>query len=318
MSTTNTVLTNYSGKVAQGYLTRALKSGDTIGQGLVSFKTGLKEKGITLRRIEVDNLIKDATCEFDPTGDVRLDFKRLTGKKLEVNLEICKDDFEGAWEAEDMGDSAHDDVPKEYIAALLKYIAGKIAEANDRLMWRGVAGPGAYDGILTKLAADTDLPAGNKITGTTVTKANVADEIDKVVEAIPDAVYNLDSDLVIAIASNVGRAYMRALAGFGSNGEGGAGYQNMGFVGRKPLDYGGIPMFMVGGLPSNTMVAYKIENMAFGTGVIADWTKIKVLDMSDVTGDDTFRIIMKFYAGVEYGFPEEIVVYGLNNVPAES
>lgn len=311
MPTTNTVVSNYVGGVAQDYLTRALKSGDTLGQRLVTVNTGLKEKGIAMRRIDVDNLIQDSTCEFTPGGDVDLDSRQLTGKKLEVNLEICKDDFEGAWEAEDMGASASDNASQPYLRALLTYIAGKIGEANDRLMWQGTATAGSYDGFLNKLANDGDLPAAQNITGSTITADNVAEEIGKVVDAIPDAVFNLDSDLIISISSDIGRKYMRALAGFGASGLGGAGYQNMGFVGRKPLDFEGIPMYMVGGLPAETMVSYKVENLHFGTGVLNDWTRVRVLDMSDTLGDDTWRLIMKMYAGVQYGFVEEIVAYNL-------
>jgi hypothetical protein len=315
MSTTNNVTTNYVGKVAQGYLTRALKSGDTLDQNLVAVKTGLKEKGITMRRIDASSLLQDATCAFTPSGQLDLDFRVLTGKKLEVNLEPCWDDFEGAWEAEDMGESAHDNVSAPYREAILKFIAGKIGEANDSLIWTGEDTTNEYEGFLQKLAGDSDLPANQNITGTTITASNVAAEIGKVVDAIPDAVFNLDSDLVIVCSSDIGRKYMRALAGFGSSGEGGAGYMNMGFVGRKPLDFEGIPMFIVGGLPTGTMLAYKVENLAFGTGALADWTRVKVLDMRDVTGDDTMRIIMKMYAGVQYGFVDEIVAY---NLPAAS
>lgn len=312
MPTTNNVDTDYVGKVAQGYLTRAFKSGDTLGQNLVNPFFGLKEKGITMRRLDVDNLIQDSTCVFTPSGDITLDFKKLIGKKLEVNLEYCFDEFEGAWEAEDMGDSANDNVSEAYRRELLTVIAAFVGEANDKNIWQGLAAnSGEMEGFLQRLADDPDLPAGQNITGITITKDNVAEEIGKVVDAIPDAVYNLDSDLVIAASSDITRKYMRALAGFGANGTGGAGYQNMGFVGRKPLDFEGIPMFQVGGLPLGTMVAYKISNFGFGTGVLADWTRVRTIDMRNVNGDDTLRLIMKMYAGTQVAYANEAVGYNL-------
>jgi hypothetical protein len=314
MATANNIVTSYTGKEAEGYLTRALKAGDTLGQNLVTVRTGIKEKGVPLRRLDVDDLIQDSTCDFDPQSEVSLDERRLLVKKLQVNLQLCKEDFEGSWEAEDMGDSAFTSMPAPYLRELLIYIAGKIAEANDRLMWQGTATAKSYLGFLQKMAADTAIPAGQKITGSAITAATVATELGKVVDAIPDAVFNLDSDLVIVASSDIGRKYMRALAGFGASGLGGSGYQSMGFVGRKPLDFEGIPMFLVGGLPTSTMLAYKIENLYFGTGVLNNWTEIKVLDMSDILGDQNFRIIMRFYAGVEYGFSEEIVTYNLPEI----
>jgi hypothetical protein len=232
-------------------------------------------------------------------------------------LELCKEDFEGAWEAEQMGDSATSDVPAEYMQNLLLYIAGKVAEANDALIWQGQDDTDEYLGYLQKMADDSGIPSGQKITGTTVTGANAAVEIAKVADAIPNAVYNLDSDLVLVCSINIGRAYQRALAGFGTSGLGAAGFENMGFVGRKPMNFEGLPMFMVGGLPANTMLAYKVENLRFGTGLLNDWTSVKVLDMDDILGSQTFRIIQRFFAGVEYGFSQEIVAYNLP-APTES
>lgn len=311
MATTNTLTTSYTGKKAEGYITRALKAGDTLGQGVVTLREGLKENGVPLRRLDATGLIKNSTCEFTPAGAVSLDERRLTVKKLQVNLELCKEDFEGAWEAEEMGDSAHTNAPAEYVKVLLEYVAGKVAEENDRLMWQGLDAADEYEGFLYKLANDGDLPAGQNITGAAITAANVAAEIGKLVDAIPDQIFNLDSDLVIVASSDITRKYMRALAGFGASGQGGAGYQNMGFVGQKPLDFEGIPMFGIGGLPTGTMLAYRVENMVFGTGLVGDWSEVKVLDMAETLGSQTWRTIMRFYGGVQYGFSQEIIAYNL-------
>jgi len=311
MPTTNTIVTSYTGKVAQGYITRALKSGDTLGQNIITVKPGLKEKGLPIRRLDVSGLIKTSTCEFDPQATVTLNERRLLGKKLQVNLELCKEDFEGGWEAEEMGDSAFTTAPAEYVAALLTLIAEKVAEANDRLIWQGENIADEYLGLLRQMQLDANIPAAQKIVGTPITAANVATELGKVADAIPDAIYNLDSDLVLAVSSDIARKYMRSLAGFGASGLGGAGYQNMGFVGRKPLDFEGIPMYSVGGLPAGTMAAYKVENVMFGTGLIKDYTAVKVVDMEPTTLSQTFRIAMRFYGGTNYGFSEEIVAYNL-------
>lgn len=310
MATTNTVVANYTGKVAQDYLLKALKAGDTLAQDLVTVRPGLKEKGINLRRIDVDNLFQDDSCTFSPTGDVDLDFRTLTAKKLKVNLLICKSDFEGSWEAEDMGDSAFDNMPQAYVNALMIHIAGKAAEFNDKTMWNGTDTAGSYEGFFTKLGADSDLPAAQNIASTTITAANVFAEMQKVQDVIPDEVYSFSGDLVWLIAPNVARAWMSALSGYGAEGQGGAGYMNAGFIGEKELNFNGVPMYMVRGLEANQMIAYKKDNLNFGTGLLADWTNVKVLDMSDVLGDDTLRFIMKLYAGVQYGFAEEVVVYG--------
>lgn len=307
------VVTNYVGKKAQGYFLKSFKTGDTLGNNVITIKSGLKEKGITMRTLDANGFIKSATCKFESAGDIDLGFRKLNGKKLQINLEVCYDQLEGAWEAEDMGDSANDNVPKEYIKELLKLIAAKTGEKVDKLIWTGQDVDDEFIGILTHLAGDEAFPAENQIAGTTITPANVAAEIGKVADAIPDEVYSNDGDLVIVASSDITRAYMRSLAGFGANGQGGSGYQAQGFVGKKPLDFEGIPLIKVGGLPKGTMVAYKIENVAFGTGLIADWTNMRVIDMK-IIGDDLARIIGKFYGGTQYAYSSEIIVYNLPEV----
>lgn len=316
MSTTQNIVADYTGKKAQGYMTRSFQSGDTIGQGIIRFEEGLKEKGINLRTINVEDLIKDGTCKFNADGTVDLDFVKLTGKKLQINLEICLDDLEGSWEAEDMGDSANDSLPSPYIQELLTVIAAKVGERIDQLIWQGKDEANEFLGILEQLAADADLPANQNIPLVSggIDATNVAAEIGKVTDAIPDAVYSNEGDLVLAASSSITRRYMRALAGFGANGQGGAGYQAMGFVGTKPLDFEGIPMYKVGGMPKDTMVAYKVENVAFGTGLLSDFTNLRVIDMN-VVGDNTLRVIGKFFAGTKYVYANEIVAY---NLPATS
>lgn len=304
------IVTNYVGEKAQGYFLKSFKSGDTIGNGIITVKEKLKVAGLTMRTLDADDFIKAATCKFESSGDIDMNFRKLIGKKLQINLEICYDQLEATWEAQDMGAGADDNVPKEYIKELLKVIAGKTGEAVDKMIWVGQDVADEFVGILTHLANDTDFPSANKITGVTITPANVAEQIGKVADAIPDSVYSNDGDLVIAASSDITRAYMRSLGGFGAGGQGGSGYMAQGFVGKKPLDFEGIPIVKVGGLPKGTMVAYKVENVAFGTGLIADWTNMRVIDMK-IVGDDLARIIGKFYGGTQYAYSEEIVVYNL-------
>lgn len=310
MPTTNNVTSNYVGKLDPGYITRALLASDTLDQNLVRVIPGLKLEGITMRRLDSDELFQNDSCTFTPTGTVDLDFRKLVGKKLKINLEICYNDFEAAWEAEQMGDSAHDNVPQEYQTALLIHIAEKAAEKNEKNIWNGVDGPGTFEGFLTKLSNDGLVPADQNIEGTTLTAANIFDEIKKMDAVIPEELDEFGPDFFYVISKRAAKLYMQALSGFGANGTGGAGYMNAGFVGQKELNFLGTPMYVARGLTANQMIAYERDNLAFGTGILADWSEVKTIDMRNVTGDDTLRVIMKVYAGVQYGWPEEVVMYG--------
>ncbi len=310
MATTNNVTSNYVGKLDPGYILKALVSADTLDQNLVKVYTGLKEQGITMRRLDSSSIFQDDSCTFSPTGTVDLDFRKLTAKKLKVNLEICFSDFEAAWEAEQMGDSAFDNVPNEYVSALMLHVAEKAAEKNEETIWNGTDTAGSFEGFLTKLSNDGLVPAGQNIAGTTLTAANIFAEIGKMDAVIPESVDEFGPDFFYVISKKAAKLYMTAQAGFGTGGQGGAGYMNEGFVGRKELNYLGTPMYVARGLTANQMIAYERDNLAFGTGLIPDWSEVKTIDMRDVNGDDTLRVIMKLYAGVQYGWPDEIVMYG--------
>lgn len=311
MATTYNVTTSYTGKYAGEIISAAFKGADTLEQGLITIKENVKSD-LVVKTLSTDDLVKDATCDFDPTTTVTVDERKLTVEKFQVNLQLCKDDFEADWLEDEMGSSAHNDrgLPQSFQVAMLEYILSKVAEKNDKNIWHGDEdNAGEFDGVLTLWNDSATKPAGQNIEGEPITPTNVAAEIGELVDAIPANVLDYGSDLQIVVSSNIARAYTRALAGFGSNGQGGSGYQNQGFVGEKPLNFDGIPMYIIGGLNSNTMVAYKTENIWFGTGVMSDWNEIKIKDMSEVDLSQNVRFSARFYAGVQYGIEDELTVY---------
>ena len=70
-----------------------------------------------------------------------------------------------------------------------------------------------------------------------------------------------------------------------------------------------IKINMVNGLASNKMVAAQKSNLYFGTGLLSDANEVKLLDMGDLDGSQNVRVIMRFTAGVQYGFGSEVVYY---------
>jgi hypothetical protein len=210
-----------------------------------------------------------------------------------------------------MGYSAFDNLPSSFQDYLISYVASKVAQKNEQNIWAGADGEGSFDGFSTLLAADAALPAAQQIAGTTVTAANVIDELGKVVDQIPSALYGRD-DLFIYVSQNIFRAYKRALGGFQANGVGAAGVGSQGNnQDINILYFDGVKIFMANGLAANTAVATTKDNLQFGTGLLSDHQEVKVLDMADLDGSQNVRIIMRFTAGVQYGVVEDIVTYGI-------
>ena len=78
---------------------------------------------------------------------------------------------------------------------------------------------------------------------------------------------------------------------------------------KAPLFFDGIPVYRVEGLDANYMVAYEKENLWFGTGVLNDSNEVRVVDTSEILGDQNVRFIARWTSGVQYGIGAECVLY---------
>ena len=307
MATTTSITTTYAGEFAGKYIGAALLSGVTLDKGMIEIKPNVKYKEV-IKRVQSDDIVKDASCDFSATSTLTLDEKILQPEEFQVNLQLCKKDFRSDWEAVQMGYSVYDNLPPSFSDFLIAHVAEKVSQRIETNIWAGTnATAGQFDGFTTLFAADATV---NDVTGTTVTAANVIDELGKVADAIPSALYGKE-DLAIYVPQNVARAYVRALGGFGTSGLGANGVDNKGtmWYGQGDLYFDGIKINMVNGLGSNKMVAAQKSNLFFGTGLMSDSNEVRVLDMGDLDGSQNVRVIMRFTAGIQYGFGSEIVYY---------
>jgi hypothetical protein len=306
MATTTNVTTTYAGEFALPYLQAALLNPSTIRNGGVTVKPNVKFKQV-LKKVAMSDLIKDGSCDFTPTGTVTLTENILQPEEFQVNFTLCKTDFRDDWEALAMGLSAHDHLPPNLADFIIAKTAAEVATANETIIWQGATGTaGEYDGFLARFAADGTVV---DVVGTTVTAANVIEEMGKVIDAIPAAIYGKE-DLFIYVPQNVYRAYVRALGGFGASGLGANGFEGRGnnqVLGDLAFD--GVKIFLAEGLPSNKMVAAQASNLFFGTSLMSDWNEVKVLDMADLDGSQNVRFVMRYTANVNYAYGSEVVYY---------
>jgi len=301
------ITTTYAGEFAGKYISAALLSADTIEGGGITVKPNVKYKEV-IKTLSTNALVKDAACDFADQSTVTLAERVLQPEEFQVNLELCKKDFHNDWEAVQMGYSAFDSLPPSFADFLIGHIAAKVAQKTEENIWQGVtANAGEFDGFETLLAADASVI---DVTGTTVTAANVITEMGKVVDAIPTAVYGKE-DLYIYASSNVARAYIRALGGFGASGLGAAGLNNEGttWYNGGDLAFDGVKIFVCSGMSDNTMIAAQKSNLFFGTGLLSDHNEVKLLDMSDLDGSMNVRVVMRFTAAVQHGIGADIVLY---------
>ena len=306
MATTTSITTTYAGEFAGKYIAAALLSAATIENGGITVKPNVKKSEV-LKKIATGDLIADGSCDFTATSSVTLTERILTPKEFQVNLELCKTPFRADWDAISMGYSAFDTLPPDFASFLVAHVAEKVATKIENNIWQGADGTeGEFDGLVALATADATVV---DVVGTSINSGNVIDELGKVVDAIPAALYG-SADLKIYVAQNVYRAYVRALGGFasagvGANGVGGQGTNQA--LGNVMFD--GVNVFVANGLANNYIVAAQKSNLYFGTGILNDTNEVKVLDMADLDGSQNVRVILRFTATVQYGIGSEIVLY---------
>lgn len=297
MATSVSVSTSYAGEFAGKYIASALLSATTLEQGLVEIKPNVKFKEV-VKKMSINDIVKNASCDFDPTSTIALTERVLQPESFQVNLQLCKKDFRNDWEAISMGYSSFDNLPASFSDFLIAQVAAKVAQKTEQTIWSGVnANAGEFDGFTTLFAADSDVI---DVAGTTITASNVVAELEKVLDAVPSALYGSEN-LIMYVPQNVARAYMRALSA--------NNYKFESYVGEKPMDFQGVRLAMVNGLASNKIVAAESTNLFFGTGLMSDHQEVRVIDTAETLGDDNVRIVMRYTAGVQYGLGAEVVYY---------
>ena len=321
--------TSYTGEFAGQYIAAALLSAKTLDNKYVTIHPNVKFREV-IQKIAVTGIVKNASCDFSTNGAVTLTEAILQPKELQVNLELCKQQFVQSWESLQLGYSAFDTVPKNFNDYLISYIGGIVAQATEISIWQGNSGSnGEFKGfeiqLSSSVAANTTIvsgaitvstgviPAfsgstligGNPISGS-ITSANVLSKMDLIVNAIPDTVYGKE-DVLMYVSTNVAKAYQQALAGgaIGAN-----GWNNQMNVGEKPFNFNGVEIVLCPGMSANKVVVAQKSNMHFGTGLLSDYNEIRVLDMANLDGSQNYRIIMRYTADTVFGIGQDIVYYG--------
>lgn len=304
----------YAGEAASGYIAAALLSARTLDNKYVTIMPNVKYKSV-IQKLDVSGIVQDASCDFVTSGSVAISERVLTPKELQVNLELCKQEFVDSWEALSLGFSAFDEIPKNFNDFLISYVGGKVAEATETAIWQGTTANGSFPGFQTALSASIAAggagavlaaKSGSVIISGSITSANVLSVMNSVLETVPDTVYGKE-DLLIYVPTNVAKAYQQALAGgaVGAN-----GWNNQLNVGEKPFNFNGVEIVLCPGMTASKIVAAQKSNLFFGTGLLSDANEVRVLDMANIDGSQNYRIIMRYTAGTQFGIGQDIVYYG--------
>jgi len=297
MATTTSITTTYAGEKASGFISAALLSAPTLDKGGITIKPNVKFKSV-MQKLAVGDIIANASCDFTATSTVTLTERYLQPEDFQVNLELCKKDFESDWLSIEQGFSSFDELPSSFASYLIGHVAAKVAAKMEVNIWNGANGTaGEFDGIVALADADADVI---DVTETGATDAsNIIARLGNVVDAVPSTIYG-NEGLAIYISQADARSYVRAQAALG--------YKDLYHVGQTEMDFEGVKLFVANGLNSGQMIAAEKENLFFGTGLQNDMNEVKLIDLADIDGSQNVRVIMRFSAGVNYAIGSEIVL----------
>ena len=317
LATAVVVNSTYAGQFAGEYIAAALLSASTIDDGGLTIKANIAFKEV-IKKLVTGSLVTTAGCDFVPNSSVTLTERILEPKELQVNLQLCKYDFVEDWESQSMGFGLGQTLPPKFSDFMIAHVAAEVAQNTEFCIWQGdtaAATNNSFNGfekLIATAAAAGDIPAAQQVAavGGGLLAANIIDELSKVVDAIPAALYGKE-DLFLYIGSKAAKLYVQALGGFGANGLGANGVANMGtqWWNNGSLTVNGVKIFVSPGLSDNTMYAAQRSNLYFGTGLLNSTNEVKTLDMGDLDGSNNVRMVMRFTSGVQFGIGADIVSY---------
>ena len=307
LSTTTSITTTYEGQFAGKYLAAALLSAPTLEQGGVTILPNVAYKQV-MQKVATGDIVSNATCDFTPSSTITLTERVLTTEEFQVNLQLCKADLAQSWQSAEMGYSSFKTLPKSFSDFLIAHVAAKVAAKIETTIWNGTnATAGEFAGFRTLLLADATVI---DVTSTAITAANVIEEMGKVVDAIPAALYG-NEGLRLYVSQAIAKAYVRALGGFGASGLGANGTNQQGtqWYTNGSLSFDGIPIFMANGMTATDMIATTVDNLYFGCGLETDKALVKIIDLADIDGSQNVRVIMRYNGAVQHGIGSDVVLY---------
>jgi len=288
------ITTTYVGESRGSIITSAILGGNTLKGEYISILDGIKYKEV-IKKMTATGLIANATCNFTDAGTLTLTEAYLYPKEFQINKQECIKDFYPNWSAGMRTGRWNSEIPFQDVIA--QFYADLISNAIETEIW---AGTGA---VVTGLSGLTVLAANDAnvidVTATTLSKSNIIAELEKVVNAIPEAI-KFDMDTYIAMSPTAFMYYLQAMNALGNATNGGALTESLAY---------GIKLFVANGMPTNKMMAYNKRNVFFGTDLVSDHSEVKVIDMRDTDGSQNVRFVLRATADVNFAWGAEIVLY---------
>lgn len=257
---------------------------------LFNLQTGVKSTA-ALNLLDTSVVFGDgASCGWNEAGTTTLSQRELEVAKIKVNMSFCDRDLLDTWAGYEVKVAAgRETLPfEEYFTA---QIIDRINAGVENQIWKGTKGTGSMDGILTILASENPIAAG---------ATGVTDTVTDVYTKIPIEILDRAS---IVMGEDQFRLYVLDLTAKNLY------HYNPEVDGNMTITMPGTSTKVIGvpGLNgTNKVVAGDLAgNFFYGTDMSDDK---EVFDLWYSKDNQEFRLAVKFNAGVQVAFPDQIVV----------
>ena len=287
------------------WFTKALFSGKIIEGNYVRILPNVK-KSTYLNMLDLDGNVLQKShndCGWNPTAALKLSEQLATVTDYKIQLEDCIEKFESTWLVERMKAGANvDELPATLGEASLDIVGKSVNADIERMLFGGdSANENEFDGIVKVLSGATDTI---KVSGSTLTKANIINELEKVFTAIPEAVLQDAEDKVkIFVSYNSYRALKMALANVDSQVIAAAFTVEGGVI-----RYLGVEVVPAVGISNGQMVASSTENLIMLTDLVSDFSQIE-LGTFPKPNENRLWVKGALKIGVAVAYPSETVLY---------
>ena len=302
----------YCGKEAQEIFSKDIYDIDLRQYG-ITFMDGVKGK-MKIYTGEIGDAWQLYTCPFTPAGAASLAEAFIEPAAIKVNQENCYDTFWNTFLVDQTEISLRGGIPQTFGEWYFGKLRQKMAKEYQEIFWNGdtahTASTKVYlktvDGVEKKLSA---LPAGNKLTLTAFTVANILEQVEAAIEkslAVADAQEVSAEDYKVFMNHADVRTLEVALGKICCP-------NKESIFSNYARENGRIYIMGFEIIPTmqskNTIIVGPAKNLVLGYDTFDSHIEYKLIDMRETTGDNMFRVLAISNIAVGIIMPE-LFVFG--------
>ena len=303
----------YCGKEAQEIFSKDIYDIDLRQYG-ITFMDGVKGK-MKMYTGEIGDAWQLYTCPFTPAGSASLAEAFIEPAAIKVNQENCFDTFWNTFLVEQTEISLRGGIPQTFGDWYFSKLRQKMAKEYQEIFWKGDTGYTgtskvylkAVDGVEKEL--DSKIPAGNKITGSVITVANVIAQVEaaimKGIDVANAAEVDTEGYKVFMNHADV-RVLEVALGKLCCDVQNNRIFSNYGRENGRiyVMGYEIVPTMQ----SKNVIIFGPARNLVLGFDTYDSHLEYKLINMRETTGDNMFRVLAISNIAVGIILPELFVV----------